>query len=767
MNLRLGENYIRYKNSGTKNAIADRLPSFTGKSLQYSQAQLEKIAKNVDNVLGNDKFFSSKLASAGFESSADKVIIKDEGLLTSIFKTVKYPFVDMPLDIANWAANSLKKTPLKDVGDKISNVSVLQNRAAKLEKEKSQQVVQDLLTQYFPASDKLDIEKQTENFRRKVTSGITKTAKNYSSRDERTLNRMATSTVSAVYSGRDFYNISMLQKDDKEEAKKADKSRFKQEMTRMAFSAGLTFLTLGALDKYVKSNIVANSLVIALSALASEVGSRVLSHTPLRPLSSEDAAKIAQKKKAQNPEENKEVKAETSKEVNKTNQIGFKGAQVEEVFSQFAKDGSIASIDMLKGQKPAQQPAKAENTNKEELKKGSALKKLAFAAGASSAFYLLSKGAKGEYGAKMARKALYNTNQEKISDFVSGKTNSLSVDIQKTIKEIADKQNATADSVNLFDKFKKIVTTKKEVINLNELKASLKTLQGSKEGAQISSLIDEYISHIDSLIEGGSDTVTTSVERFLLPGIYNGVTKIFKTVYQILSTPGAAINALVNKTVFLNSEKAISDATKKSDIFGAQKLNKAYKKEIGSLKKLLDKNNNEKIVNQIKNSTRNFETGAETGELANLSRTMVTAISTYFFVNDYSNKVLIESAGQDVDKAREERNERIAHKLSNFVINGTLMNLFNSVFKTPLNESLIKASIIAAATETTNEFLVRKSICQPVGRKDSRQEIIDYEETQLNKKGIMGSWSRVFRKLTGKKTLTQKAGIDNKQQDKK
>ena len=123
---------------------------------------------------------------------------------------------------------------------------------------------------------------------------------------------------------------------------------------------------------------------------------------------------------------------------------------------------------------------------------------------------------------------------------------------------------------------------------------------------------------------------------------------------------------------------------------------------------------------------------------------------------------MIESEGKDVEGANEEAKERLMHKLSNFVINGTLMNTFNNVFKGPLNDKLINAAIVAGATETTNEFLVRKSICSPIGKKSSRQAIIDYEQEQMNKDGFMGWWTRTFRKLTGKKSLTQKAGIDIK-----
>ena len=74
---------------------------------------------------------------------------------------------------------------------------------------------------------------------------------------------------------------------------------------------------------------------------------------------------------------------------------------------------------------------------------------------------------------------------------------------------------------------------------------------------------------------------------------------------------------------------------------------------------------------------------------------------------------------------------------------------------------MLGATAVAAATETTNEFLVRKSICQPVLPKNSKQEIIDYEQEQMAKKGFMGFWSRMYRKYTGKKSLTQKTAPNN------
>ncbi len=773
MKLRFAQNNIRYGYNGRENAIAGNPPSFKGKNLQYTQAQIEKIAQNVDDVLGSDKFFSSKMAQAGIKPQDGVITIKDEGLLKSIFKTVKYPFVDMPLDIANSILNKAKNSPFKNTAQKLSDASILQKRAQKREEEKSFRLVQDLLTRYFPSGDNLDLNKAGENFKNKVTSGINETVKNYSSRDERTLNRAVTSTVSAVYSGRDFYNISMLQKDDSQEAKKAEKSRFKQEMTRMAFSAGMTFLTLGALDKYVKTNIFANAVVIAFSALISEVGSRLLSHTPLHPLSCEEAKKIAQKKKTKDPEtaQKADQKPEQQKIKKNNENISFKSNQ-NDIFRQFAKqDGSLTPLNIINSKSASDDDFDDKDDDDDDKKSHSLIFKLALAAGGASAFYLLTKGVKGEFGAKIARKNLLSAHEAEISDYLSGKTSTLSPEILNSIQEISNKQNNSAKKFGISEKIKKFTTTRKQEIDLNNLKQNILAVKNSEEGAEISKLLDKYLEHIDSVSKNGSK-ITASVDLPVLPGVYDGVTKIFKTVYQILSIPGAALNGLVNKTIFANSEETFSKICKKTDSLQAGELNKSYKKEAASLAKLIKKyrnanDKNRKIVNQIKKATRNFEAGAETGELANLSRTMVTAISTYFFVNDYSNKVLIESAGKDVNKAREERNDRIAHKLSNFVINGTLMNLFNSVFKTQLNNSLPQAALIAGATEVTNEFLVRKSICQPVGRKKSKQDIIDYEQAQINRKGLMGSWSRLFRKMTGKKTLTQKAGIDNAHQDKK
>ena len=292
----------------------------------------------------------------------------------------------------------------------------------------------------------------------------------------------------------------------------------------------------------------------------------------------------------------------------------------------------------------------------------------------------------------------------------------------------------------------------------------MNNLKAQPEAAGLSTLIDKYLSDIQKCIDGNcadeNNVMLSKVERLGVDGFVSGFTKIFKTIYEILAVPAKFfISPFIDKQILDKN-----DAVAKFDKL-ARNISKKYPKdELTELHRLFEKEagNTQEIVDKIKSRTRNVQITQETGDLANLSRTMVTAIGTYFFVNDYRNRVLIESEGKNVQGAKEEMNERIWHKVFNFIINGTLMNIFNTTFSKTVNGTLLGAATVATATELTNEFLVRKSICQPVLPQKSKQDIIDFELAQMDKKGIWGAWSRTFKKITGKKSLTQKAGVDIK-----
>ena len=764
--------------------------AFNDKKLVYEEA--ERIAKIIDDAVG-DEYFTKQLAKTNFSVKNNKMTIIDPGVKTLFFETLKYPFVDLPLDILGGIGKLCKKMNLKGASNVIQNLPFMKKRAKTLEVQKATKFVRDVMMQFAPDPSKMNIEKSQQGFLDLTAKSITTVSKNYLSRDERTLNRMATATVSALYGARDFYNISMLQKDDKKEAKKAQKARFKQEMTRMFISASLTFFSLGVLDKFTKRNLVLNASVIALSSLISEIFSRVMNGVPLRPLSPEDAKKIAQKRKAKKQEEiKKQEQAKTDNSTQKTDNSTQKQPQqtaqntqakqptqpaqnntstqfkskydVDKLYVEFKRNNTNQVSD--KDKKQNSKPYKM-GEFKNEKKKIDIKKVFGYAFLLSNLIYFLNRGKKGNFRQNEALKDALEKYKKPLEAFKSGKTTEIPQEALSCVQNALGIQQKTFADTKIgecFDAAKEFLTTKKEEIDLNKFLVDIRRLSKTKEGRTIEPLMNEFIKDIETYasLNGGKLKIKKDIP--FTKGLYNGVTKIFKTVYQILSAPTALALGMYQKNHKANQAFA-------QTILEASG-NKAKRDEVKEIKALYEvirkaKGSDSKAIRAIKNDIRNFEVSSETGELANFSRTLVTIISTYFFVNDYSNKVLIESEGKNVEQARDERNDRIAHKMSNFVINGTLMNTFNSIGKSLLNRSLLGATAIATATEMTNEFLVRKSICQPVGKMNSREEILKYEEEQTNKKGLMGAWSRFFRKITGKKTLTQKAGIKNKPQETK
>ena len=708
----------------------------------------DKIQNQIDGVLGSDRYFSSLMKKAGIgEIQENTLELKKTSLLGDLWETMKYPFKDMPFDILNSLVKSNKKTKLNNFARKISQNDFVQKQFQRIDKEKNYALVRDILEQYTNAGEKGNLFSCTQGFSKDTASKITKVTKNYSSRDERTLNRAITAIVSAVYSGWDFYNISMLQTNDRDKASAAEKSRLKQELTRMAITTGLTFLTLGALEKYVKSNIFLNAGVIAMSTLISEVGSRIANGTPLHPLSPAAAAKLAQ----ENPElvkENKEQKEEKQ-------QSSFFDKNK---YSKFYANDVSPSVSRLEKESFKE---KTKDMNKKKMSLGT---KILIASAMCSATFLSGKILSGEYAKKIKIADIYNKNKELIDDYLAERTFWLKDDVLDQLKVVAREADAKAEKLSFFDKFKKSITTTQGEINVKKVTKMVSDLSASDEGGQVNSILNVYLKHAKQLSDSKVEEFKTYVDKPLQSGIYNGLTKLVQTIYTILSAPVQLLDIAIQRK-YKKTDSIFKNLQKEIPPLFDNKYKETLEKELTCLKQVIDDNTTEKadskakIVEYIMKNSRNFETGAETSTLANLSRTMVTAITAYFFVNDYSNKVLVESAGKDVEGAKQVRNERLMHKVFNFVINGTLMNLFNSIWIKQLNSSLVNATIIPCFTEMCNEALIRKSICQPIGRMESAKAIMDYEQDQLDRKGIAGAWTRTFKKLTGKKNLTQKAGI--------
>ena len=736
---------------------------------------LPLLVREIDGILGGN-YFKKLLLSIGIDpDKTSEYVLKDQSVVSDIYKTLKYPFFDVPLDIAIFfSKNVLKRIPfLSNFADKALNSGLLSKRARVVEIEKNTEIIQSILGDFADSigktvegdASKYDLDFCKKAFENKLLDTSGKIIKNYNTRDERTLNRIGTSLVSACFSSIDFYNISMLQKDSKKEAKRAEKSRFRQEITRTGLNALMTFFTLGVFDKYTKNSLHLTVATIVGSTLVAEILSRIINKVSLIPLTPKKAAKVAKAKKAKYAQlENKNAQKPQKQEKNETNdsKLSFMSNKYnynKNLFVAFEqKDGTLPAINYI-DKNDVQENIKHKKDNKVSLKKI-----LAIAFGSASGLYLLLYLLSGKYGKDnkkiqfadkyandlrtiLTARENYDTeilNKLKNEEFLNEKSTQCPAFLLQLKKSINDLKTFFHD----FDK-------KNIVVDASELKQKVDEMLNMPEADEIKSILKIY-----SKALSGKEKINikvSNIPRTIIAGIGKGIKKIFNSAWLILSSPGAMIKNLIEKTHNQKALNLYNSASEKAKILRKE----SNKPDFNFLYQMIKKYpNSSQRIKEISKRTKIFGTKSETGEIANYSRAFVTLITSYFFVNDYYNKVLIESEGKNIAEAQEERNERIAHKLSNFVINGTLMNLFNTLFNKALNNSLIQAAGIAMATEATNEFLVRKSICQPIGRMSSKDEIIKWEEKQTSKKGLMGAWSRFFRKITGKKTLTEKAHID-------
>lgn len=716
------------QNKASQNQINFNGALKTTKIIPYA----DKIITSIDEVLG-DGYFANKLNLTGFLDNTSKQIhLPVENFLSeTIHAAIKTAInlISIPLDIIN----SIYKKLGKEIPE-----GILKIRNNAVQTEQAQEIVQDILAKFLKGTDNVSnltedaVQGLADKFRKTAALNITDINASYRSADERALNRIGTSFVSAIFSGYDFYNITMLQKNDSNEAKKEERKRFNLDFTRCFANAAITFVLMSLFEKPLNKSMGLSAGALVASSLISETLTRIKKGEPLKRLTPEEAREIAQIRK------NKNTKKENEKiQENKSN-------NKEISFNDFlAITNPSKNIAFSSGKNMQVEDVK---TNNKKDKDASLLKSIVKIMSIASLVFLAAEALNGNLPAKIKRLKFHKANPNGFDD-----------ETIKAIKDTFSKNVKKSEEIGILKKLADAITKTNADINLTELKEQLAKINKDKNLP----IVEEYIKLIDERIiqEGtkiykeaaGGDIYLRSTKNIpVVSAIVEGVSRLFKNVYQILSFPGRIINFILDSTVFKDSELR----TKKYKI-------KYSDKQIETLNNIIRKaKTNEEAINTIEENIRNFKEKPETGELASLSRTLITVISSWFMINDYSNKVLIESEGRDVEGAEEERIDRLMQKISNFFFNGTLMNMTNTLFKGPLNRSLLAATIIPMLTEWANQVLVRKSICQPTIKMNSKEAIEKYELEQLEQKGFMGWWSKTYRKLTGKKTLTQKAGIN-------
>lgn len=578
-------------------------------------------------------------------------------------------------------------------------------------------------------------DKIAENIAKMANSSITSASKKfgqYNTKTERAWNRLGTGFVSAMFARTDFYNISMLQSDDKEKAQKAGRKRFKQDMSRQGITAALTYFLLGAMQGKANSSIPYAVLSLGGITLVSEILSRKINHISLKPLSPQEAKEIAEKqgKNKKLKQGRAKFKGKAEKETSTAKPLSENNPPVkltepkpiDNVFKVFTdKADDIEKTIPVKESEP-----KSKNKNsivKKVLKGIGAIVGVSLAVG-----FLRSKNILGI-------NTLINNVSKGYNNFVKHITTTEFSIPKNQAEELLDHVKARG-----FDEQHKI------------LRRSVDTMSSKLVHTGRSQFVRGVVPKA-TITENSGFYNLGRVESNVKKGLATALLFPIDTIKGLIGSANKVVRTVLSGPVPENNSSNVNQAA-------VQFVKKYAAKYNNALTSTNSKNALKKFDEELTEAlTRHFSQATskhKNTSLAMLSRVLITFISGYFFVNDYRNQVLIESKGEDVKRANATAKERVGHKMSNFMFNSLFMHLFNTVFENIYLSSILGATGVAMATEITNETFVRKSICTPT-EKMNKDELIEYENKRLNDPGIKGDYYRWFMKVTGKKPISEKA----------
>ena len=587
------------------------------------------------------------------------------------------------------------------------------------------------------------IGKNIKNLAKDSIINASKKVGKYNTKTERAWNRLATGAVSATFAATDFYNISMLQKNNPEDAKKAGHGRFMQDMRRQSLTAGITYVILGAFQNKVNKSMLYAVLSLGGVTLISEILSRVMGGIPLTPLSPESAKELVAKRNKK--PFTKDNNVEKSKIQNSNNLYAGK-FQIPAIYDiktdePVKNDKDVFNV-FTKINNKVSNTNPAFTSNSQETGKNGKKK--------SSPVSWIPKIALGAVGFSLVIGLLRSKNVLHIDDAIKA----ASKKYNEVIKKLTQKRLILPEEQvdGLMDYLQKNGFEEQHGV-LNKILSGIKKSNGANGCITGSAeLVQRHLPKSKINPEGlyydlgyvESKGKAAIVKILLYP--LNTISRLFKSTNSVIRKifTGQSPKAPAEKLSQKNAVTFISDYSAKLKKASAEGNMHGFKEE---LQDALTRHFSE-ANSKNKNTT-----------LAMVSRFLITLISGYFFVNDYRNQVLIESNGEDVERANAVMKERIGHKVSNFFLNSMFMDIFNTTFEHTYLGSVPGAVGVAMATEYTNETAVRASICTPT-KKMTREELIEYENKRLNDKGIKGKYYRAFMKLTGKKPLSEKAKKD-------
>lgn len=765
-------------NRGAGTPYRDNMPqkslSFGAKSAYIQIENYGKFLKDTNLYIGKGFFenltsgLSISKSSETFDYNKSKFVFEADTFLKKARDGV-IDITKLPVDIFAVVMQKANRIPLiRDIGavKRLGNLPVFQ---ARREEKETAQLARKIKGLALSSSDPFELRKTVL----KIPSG--RAVGNYNTKDERALNRLSTGFVSSMFVGTDFYNLVMYEKNDKKEAAQAARKRRNRELSRHVLTAFLTFSILGTFSGFINRSKVAACAAIAGCALFSEVITRLVSGVSLKPLTPEEAKKYNEKhakKQAETAADKKEQETnKTRLPANNNNEDDRTKSPI--TFKNVAKAAvTIVAANILYGVARSKIPSFDKMLSDISAKYKKIYKSIAKAdliQDDKTLREFLDGFTGRDMGAiRQAYSRILNvkfTREEAQQLLQNAQNGVVSIDNKSKLLIDAYKRSAKQD-LNAFIKTAReegidySVTSKlvkHEIDNVtklddagNEVLSGIKGIDFKLDLSMPDKIIGgkEYYSMKDAVYNFGA------IEERKRKVVLDAICYPFKAFSHFVSTPTRFLKTLAgipNKEI-KKPEKYVSPDLGEfyrdcSVMFKKYKTGKISLKEFH---KYIQKANTDVFD---KEGTPQYPQTV----LANVSRTIVTLITSYFFVNDFRNEVLIQSNGENTQKAAEVTKERIAHKVSNFFLNKFYMNLFNNTFEKQFLGSLLGATSVAAATELTNETSVRLSIGVPVTRKKSKEDIEEFEKNHIEKEGALGAYYKLMARITGKKMLSEKA----------
>lgn len=638
--------------------------------------------------------------------------------------TFWYPTIKMPLDISISVLTRLKKTPIlknSSLIDSLYHSEVLETRRKEIEHFSNLTSIQHL-TEVLSSSDK-------KKFNRIFPEGLKRLnekVSNYTTRSERTLTRIVTGIVPAFFLANDAYNLSIYMNDDKVAAKKEKKRRFVQEVARIAVTAASTFAILSLFAKKSNSNPEAATVIIAAATLGSEIVGRMMTGVPFYPLGENGAKKYA-KLRNQKTQETEPI-LET-------------------------KDQDDEKIDLEENKKSDKKSSKMDFAMKAILTmiafgfaKDMLTSKIKFTRE-------LTKRLNNSYKSLFEEDVTITREQlnEQLKKLRQNGFNQFADNYEKYIKNIIEKGNLTGKEKSIIKNHidKKIAekTPGTFVINEKKYKEKVKAIReqykdsiNQKEVMRelgIKPRTDEKI-YLHTRTNKWKDILVNEV--LALP---------IKFIETVLAMPYDYIIKPLYAIPLKYITKDIQQAKKVSEEDAIKFINKYLNKNIDEPD--FKENLSQKIMESFDIVNKSNFSNAD---LSGAAKIAVSTVTSAFLVTDNYNMVMIDSKGDDQKLAGQKAKERTIQRIARIAYGACIIKLFNGIFRTQYNGSLVGAQTVNAGNALTVESLERLSVGLPL-HEATRDEIIEKDNKNLEADGLIGKYFRFMSKLTGKKSIQQ------------